>query len=194
VLFRSPPGVSPIDAFAQVVQLQQGSTCLDNSYDDYVAQLNNTVATPGGGLGLRQWTWQTCVEFAYYQTCEPDTMRCPFSRLMTLESSYKQCQDGFGAVISNEVNDYGVSQSNYLLGGNQIKGTRIIFANGDVDPWHYLSVYNQTNMDPRQPAVFIQGTAHCRNMYTPQPNDPLPLVSARGAINAYIAEFLAEPY
>ena len=187
-------GVAPIDAFAQVVQLQQGTTCLDNSYDDYVAQLNNTVATPGGGLGLRQWTWQTCVEFAYYQTCEPDTMRCPFSRLMTLESSYKQCQDGFGAVISNEVNDYGVSQSNYLLGGNQIKGTRIIFANGDVDPWHYLSVYNQTNMDPRQPAVFIQGTAHCRNMYTPQPNDPLPLVSARGAINAYIAEFLAEPY
>jgi serine protease 16 len=187
------PGVAPIDAFAQVVQLQQGTSCLDNSYEDYVAQLNNTVAAPGGGLGLRQWTWQTCVEFAYYQTCEPDTMTCPFSRLMTLESSYKQCQDGFGDVISQDINDYGVAQSNYLYGGNQIKGTRIIFANGNVDPWHYLSVYNQSTMDPRQPAVFIDGTAHCRNMYTPSPNDPEPLVAARGAINAYIADFLSEP-
>jgi hypothetical protein len=112
---------------------------------------------------------------------------------MTLESSYKQCQDGFGDVISQDINDYGVAQSNYLYGGNQIKGTRIIFANGNVDPWHYLSVYNQSTMDPRQPAVFIDGTAHCRNMYTPSPNDPEPLVAARGAINAYIADFLSEP-
>ena len=110
---------------------------------------------------------------------------------MTLESSYQQCQDGFGAVMSNRLNDEGVAFTNAYLGGNKIKGTRIIFVNGDVDPWHALSVFNQSEFDPYQPAVFIAGTAHCRNMYAPSANDPAPLVAARGEINGFLESFLA---
>ena len=43
-----------------------------------------------------------------------------------------RCQDGFGNVMSNQLNDAGVAFSNAYLGGQGIKGTRIIFVNGDV--------------------------------------------------------------
>jgi len=187
-------GVAPIDAFAQVVQKQQGTTCMDNSYADYVAQLSaTTVDKASGGLGLRSWTWQTCAQFAYYQTCESGT-QCPFSKLMTLESSYQQCQDGFGAVVSNALNDQGIAFTNAYLGGQGIKGSRIIFVNGDVDPWHSLSVFpgdNVTTLDPLQPTVFIPGGSHCSNMGTPSDNDPPALIAAHAEIDAFLASFLA---
>ena len=184
-------GVAPIDAFAQVVKSAQGSQCMDNSYADYLVQLRSTVADKGaGGLGLRQWTWQTCAQFAFYQTCEDNT-ECPFSKLMTLEGSYAQCQDGFGNIISNQLNDAGVAFTNAYLGGQDIKGTRIVFVNGDVDPWHWLSVYNASTFDPNQPVVFIPGGSHCSNMGTPSDNDPPALIAAHAEIDGFIAQFLA---
>ena len=187
-------GVAPIDAFAQVVAKSQGSQCMDNAYADYLVQLRNTVVDKGaGGLGLRSWTWQTCAQFAFYQSCEDGTL-CPFSKLMTLESSYAQCQDGFGDVMSNQLNDAGVAFTNAYLGGQRIAGSRIIFVNGDVDPWHALSVYpgnNVTSFDPLQPTVFIPGGSHCSNMGTPSDSDPPALVAAHAEIDGFLSQFLA---
>jgi hypothetical protein len=54
-------GVTPVDAFASVVQQAQGGQCMDNSYNAFISQLRNTTADPSWeGFGLRQWTWQTC--------------------------------------------------------------------------------------------------------------------------------------
>jgi thymus-specific serine protease len=184
------PGVAPIDAFASVVNTAQGGQCLDNSYADFVAQFANTTFVPAGGVGVRQWTWQTCAQFAYYQTCEPGTS-CPFSMLMTLESSFQQCVDLFGPSITAPFNIAAVNLTNALLGGQGIRGTRIVFANGSVDPWHFLSVYTGSN-NATMPAVFIEGTAHCRNMLPSSPSDPPALKAARVEINNYLAEFIAQ--
>jgi serine protease 16 len=110
---------------------------------------------------------------------------------MTLEGSYAQCQDGFGNIISNQLNDAGVAFTNAYLGGQGIKGTRIVFVNGDVDPWHWLSVYNASTFDPMQPVVFIPGGSHCSNMGTPSDNDPPALIAAHAEIDGFIAQFLA---
>jgi serine protease 16 len=113
---------------------------------------------------------------------------------MTLESSYQQCQDGFGAVVSNVLNDAGIAFTNAFMGGQRIKGSRIIFANGDVDPWHSLSVFpgnNVTTFDPLQPTVFIPGGSHCSNMGTPSDSDPPALIAAHAEIDGFLASFLA---
>ena len=185
-------GVAPIDAFAQVVKDAQGSQCMDNSYADYLTQLRDVKADKSaGGLGLRQWTWQTCAQFAFYQTCEDGT-ECPFSKLMTLEGSYAQCQDGFGNQVTNQLNDAGVAFTNAYMGGQDIAGSRIVFANGDVDPWHWLSVYNVSTEDPQQPVVFIPGGSHCSNMGTPSDSDPPALIAAHAEINGFLNAFMQE--
>ena len=51
--------------------------------------------------------------------------------------------------------------TNEMYGSNDPQGTRILFVNGDVDPWHALGVLS--NIGDKEPALFIRGTAHCRN-------------------------------
>ena len=36
---------------------------MDNSYANFVAVLSDATAHPeAGGVGIRQWTWQTCAQ------------------------------------------------------------------------------------------------------------------------------------
>ncbi len=112
--------------------------------------------------------------------------------LMTLESSFQQCIDLFGPALTPSFNVAAVNLTNALLGGQGIRGTRIVFANGSVDPWHYLSVFQASSNNATMPAVFIPGTAHCRNMIPSSPNDPPALVAARKEINSYLATFIAQ--
>ena len=160
------PGVAPIDGFAAVIKATQGSACVDNSYSDYLAQLRDTRVNRGaGGLGLRQWTWQCCTQFSYWQDCDAAS-QCPLSKaFMTLDSNTQQCQDAFGPQISRALNAQRTAFSNAYTGGAAIQSQNIVFVNGNVDPWHALSVCNATEENgPRVSSVLIDGTAHCRNM------------------------------
>ena len=40
---------------------------------------------------------------AFYQSCDPGS-NCPFSSLMTLDSNFQMCTDGFDARVREEVN------------------------------------------------------------------------------------------
>lgn len=185
------PGVQPIDGLATVVQASLGGApCMDNSYADYVAQLSNATADKSAeGVGIRQWTWQCCTQFSYWQTCEDGTP-CPFSKLMTLDSNTQQCADGFTSNFTFAVNQAATVQTNALLGGNMIGGSRIIFQNGDIDPWHVLSIY-QANNAQGFPSVFIPGAAHCRPMSPSSPNDPPAVIQGRKETAAYLANYLS---
>ena len=52
--------------------------------------------------------------------------------------------------------------TNDYYGANQPSGTRIVFVNGSVDPWHALSVLR--DLSKTETAIYIPGTAHCANM------------------------------
>jgi hypothetical protein len=123
-------GRAPIDCFAAVISKAQGGQCMDNSYADFLAQVQSTVVDKSnGGLGLRSWTWQCCTQFSYWQTCEDDS--CPLSRELTLDSNTQQCQDAFGSSISKALNVRTTAFSNSYLGGQAIASSRIVFANGE---------------------------------------------------------------
>jgi serine protease 16 len=186
------PG-EPVDNLASLIALYlqqtQGGGCMDNSYDDFIKMISNTTADRSAqGVGIRQWTWQTAVQFGYYQTCEEGTA-CPLSKFMTLLSNTQINQQVFG--ISAAVNGDRVAFTNDYYGAKNISATRICFANGSIDPWHALSAVNSTDA-AAMPSVFIDGTAHCANMMPSSPNDPPALVQGRKMIAANLADFLAQ--
>lgn len=65
----------------------------------------------------------------------------------------KQCADLFA--ISSEQLAEAVAQTNEFYGGYDIRSSRIVFPNGDVDPWHALGITQNITSD--LPAVFIKG-------------------------------------
>jgi hypothetical protein len=108
---------------------------------------------------------------------------------MTLESNTRQCADLFGSPFTAEVSASRVIVNNDLLGGQGIAASRIVFVNGLVDPWHWLSV---TETRPEQLAVIIPDGAHCSQMGSARPGDSPEVTKARAEIAAQLAIWLQQ--
>ncbi|XP_069178530.1 putative serine protease K12H4.7 [Procambarus clarkii] len=161
--------------------------CLDHTYDSMINELRAT-SWENNTSGGRTWTYQTCTEFGFYQSS--DSLNQPFGNEFPIEFFTKQCEDIFGPGFTSSLIDSGVQRTNTVYGGYNLKVTRVVFPNGSIDPWHALGVTSDLSTDAT--AIFINGTAHCANMYPASPSDPPQLIEAREQIFQLINKWLQE--
>lgn len=162
--------------------LSQDSPCLQVSYVQMVQQLQN-VSSFGPYVGDRQWTYQTCAEFGYFQSTDSDNQ--PFGNLVPLSYYTQICKDVFGFDWLPRINE-----TNWHYGGKHPQGTNVVFVNGSLDPWHALSVTE--SLSDTLTAIYIDGTAHCANMRPAKPTDPPGLAIAQKQIAYVINQFLSQ--
>ncbi|XP_071402429.1 thymus-specific serine protease isoform X2 [Centroberyx affinis] len=168
----------PYARYAAVARLMMDTfsmKCVDANYTNYLRDMTNTSWDGPAAGGGRQWVYQTCTEFGFYQST--DSPNQPFGGF-PLPYHVKQCADFYN--VSAETLAEAVAQTNEYYGGYDIRATRIVFPNGSIDPWHALGITQ--DITPDLPAVFINGTAHCANMYPARSQDPLQLGLARDHI------------
>ena len=136
----------------------------------------------------RQWFYQTCNEFGYYQTTDSDNQ--PFGKMFPLSFAIQQCQDVFGPEYNQSFISSRIAWTTANYGSKNISKDvqNIVFPNGAIDPWHALGILKSLN--PFTTAVYIMGTAHCANMYPPRKGDLKTLVNARQTISHRVGEFL----
>lgn len=68
--------------------------------------------------------------------------------------------------------------------------TNVLYVHGSIDPWHALGL-TKTDKSQPQPTIYIEGTAHCANMYEPSDEKDLPqLKKAREEIVKFIEALL----
>jgi len=170
-----------IDRYVAVTQTYTNGVCLDVSYDKMIAQLKD-VTPVGAGVGMRQWTYQTCTEFGYFQTT--DSPNQPFGNLVPLTFYTNICRDAFGFNWLPRINE-----TNFYYGGKNPIGSRVLFVNGGLDPWSSLSITK--SISPELPALFIPGTSHCANMFRAKPGDPPSLATAQALIAEQIHIWLS---
>jgi len=146
-------------------------------------------ATPAPGwAGANLWLWQTCTEFGFYQTCEKGT-RCFFTQgLADLASEMDFCSSDFG--IPPETVAANVDFSNTYYGADQPQGSRVLYVNGEVDPWHANSILAQRS--PDLPALYVAGASHHAWTHPSTPSDQASVKQARHSIRRVVHEFLAE--
>lgn len=109
----------------------------------------------------------------------------------TISFFIQQCADIFGDKFNLDVLNNGVAFTNAYYGGFGLKPTRVAFPNGSIDPWHALGITNQTGLSDDSVAIFIQGTAHCADMYPTGDDDLIQLTQARQQIVQFLANSLA---
>ncbi|XP_076837462.1 thymus-specific serine protease [Brachyhypopomus gauderio] len=166
---------------AELYRTLEREVCLDVSHKHTIHSLNSTS---DGISGYRQWFYQTCTEFGFYQTCE-DTS-CPFSCMLTLQTQTQLCPLLFG--ISQDALPTNIAFTNQYYGGDEPHSQRVLYVNGDIDPWIQLSVVqNGSSVDG---AIVIPGTAHCADMNPTRPGDRLALHQARKEIERHVAIWL----
>jgi hypothetical protein len=86
-----------------------------------------------------------------------------------------------------------LSLSRVLAGGSSIVTSNTVFTNGDVDPWHILGNYQNYTIESGSQSILIHGTAHCADLYAPQPTDLPGLTAARGTQDALLSGWLNQP-
>jgi len=175
---------SLIDRYVAVSQHFTFGQCMDVSYNDMITQLKD-VSPVGAGVGFRQWTYQTCTEFGYFQTT--DSPNQPFGNMVPLSFYTDVCRDAFGFNWLPRINE-----TNIYYGGNHPVGSRVLFVNGGLDPWHSLSITK--SISPELPALFITGTSHCANMFRAKPGDPPSLAIAQAQIAQQIHTWSSQIY
>jgi len=160
IMEKSPS--NPLAAYVNISNLFLSGPCLDISYQDMLEELINTTQVTTG-VGNRQWTYQTCTQFGFFQTT--DSPNQPFGDLSPLSFSLKICNDSFGYLPTAQL----INDTNVYYGGKDLAAgpTNILFVNGNIDPWHALGV--TTNLTDNLNAILINGTAHCANMFPAAP-------------------------
>lgn len=168
---------------------QAGAECEDASYKATIEYLADSKPDPSNAA--RPWVYQTCNEFGYYQTADsPNQPFHAFKDALDMEFSRKMCFDAFDGWSV----DPNTKLTNEKYGGSHIDATNIVFTAGTIDPWHALGVTNYTAPLPQFPSeepVYITGTAHCNDLYAPQPEtDPESLTYAREVVAKHVDHWL----
>jgi len=168
------------------IHLSENDTCDNHNYSSSILSLKNETVDPTQAVGDRQWIYQTCTQFGYYQTCEKERVGtpCVFSNRLDLQSNVDLCTEVFGLDVS--LVHQRIDFTNVYYGGRHTKQTRILFVNGKIDPWHALSLTENPGHD--QATIFIPGASHCQNMAASSDKETKAMKKAK----EYIAKVLDE--
>ncbi|XP_014469175.1 PREDICTED: putative serine protease K12H4.7 [Dinoponera quadriceps] len=177
---------SPLQRLARLVVNSDG--CLDMNYENFIAKYREiSWDAPAAATVMRQWCHQTCTEYGYYQTTNSD--KSIFGTLFPLSYFTDMCIDLYGDYYNGKLLDSRVRRTNIMYGGQRPDLTNVIFTNGDIDPWHALSVLEDLNA--YSPAILINGSSHCRDLYSDTATDVEDLKKARAKVRGIIGKWLS---
>ncbi|KAF2162460.1 hypothetical protein M409DRAFT_37398 [Zasmidium cellare ATCC 36951] len=158
-------------------------------YDSYDASSPIFTDLSVNNTASRQWTWILCNQpFGFWQDGAPEGRPSPVSRLSTPAYWIRQC--GLYFPTGPQGQTYGINKGatqaevNAYTGGWEITNTtRLVYTNGEFDPWRSGSVSSTFRpggplaSTPQVPINLIPGGVHCYD-----------LLAASGQANAAIEQ------
>jgi len=179
-----------IDFFGQFQQTYMKENNV--SVSDYISSNSSDKLEDNKGSG-RQWYWQTCTEFGYWQSAPQAPQRRVRSKYVTAEYYENGCTDAFGK--DNIPPRPQVERINTVYQADHINTTRIVFVNGELDPWRRLSV-SAPDAAPRQsspdvPVYIVKGGSHCEDLGRKMPGENPSKTEVNANIDADIKRWLA---
>ncbi|XP_032529402.2 putative serine protease K12H4.7 [Danaus plexippus] len=131
------------------------------------------------------WIYQTCTEFGYYQTTNS---KAQIFKNIPLEFYIKICTEMFGNDFNETRVDQAVKNTNKLYGGLNPNVTKVVFSNGNLDPWSTIGVLEGLSYDA--PAVVIPRSTHCADLLPIFEPDNEELKEARKHIKYLIKKWI----
>ncbi|KAL7508256.1 hypothetical protein ACHAXN_005317 [Cyclotella atomus] len=211
---KSNPEKSPMHILATINNLKNGDECSDADWQDYIDYYSNPNPMNAND---RSWLYQTCTEFGFYQTCNSDS-DCPYAKgYHEVDRDLELCQKVFGispedvrTSIQSTLEYYGgwnltpsaeamegavpaSGPRNLLINGGINADTndqRILFVNGDVDPWSELAVSEQRGVSNDDEVISVPGASHHFWTHKIKESDGDAIVDAREQIYNVVSSWL----
>ena len=141
------------------------------------------------GLGMRQWFYQSCREYGYWQNANQDPLLTTRSSLINLEYHRSICKRLYNLDVPANTDKM---NKRFYEPLHQMKTSEIFFTNGSDDPWMTLSmaIENNNTDNPNLSYMTIANSAHCDDLRPPKPNDSTALKDARSKTIELISKWL----
>lgn len=131
---------------------------------------------------MRQWMWQSCKQFGWFQVANGKGSNTSRSSLIDLEYHEEVCQRLYKTNMGRD----GALNANWYSPLFNPSTTRIIFTNGSNDPWLKLSI--TSNKNEGFDLFMMEGAAHCNDLkaITSFPS----VLAAQGKMEVIISNWL----
>merc|ERR1719232_541557 len=160
--------------------------CLDHTYQSFIDYLSRLEYGMTGGY--RQWIYQTCTEFGWYQSS--DQPSGAYGTKFPVEFSLKGCRDLFGDIFTDEYVQEMIDESNAYFGATDLDVDRVVFVHGSIDPWSAMG--RLTDLNENSPAFIIPGSSHCTDLYSNKAGDSQELIDIRAKIADLVSQWVNE--
>jgi len=136
-----------------------------------------------------------CVDgVGHDQTCK-HALGCIFSEKYAARSFFQeQCKAAFG--VTTEQTDLAVGTVSMSFGDAHPGSSRIVFVNGDIDPFHFGSITeNRSDLLAREIfALVVEGGSHCQDMGRSDPShDTVAMSGVKMSKAALVKRWVLEP-
>lgn len=153
---------TPLNGYAQFTRetmMMYQMTALDMSVQ---GAMNEDISSENSNM--RQWFYQSCTEYGYWQNAYHDKNISVRSAMINPAYHKHICKRLFGLDIS--VNVDGINKKYYEPLLDPQSASNIFFTNGSTDPWLNLSIAaeNKNNVNVLTPVMTIQGASHCDDL------------------------------
>jgi hypothetical protein len=129
------------------------------------------------GFGQRQWMYQSCTQFGFFQNAYHDPAYSVRSARINPTYHRDMCNRLFGFDQPVDVDGTNTNYYQPVL----TQSSNILFTNGSNDPWSLLGI-NPTlgnNTDPNDTVILIDGAAHCGDLSSLSASDSTALTAAK---------------
>jgi len=133
---------------------------------------------------MRQWTYQVCTQFGWWQTPAADSFYATRSKRVSLDFFRQYCKDIFGQAFWPNTD-----RVNTRLGGFNLISNNLLMTNGAEDPWKWASLVEDKG-DIKTVYIDCDDCSHCIDLRTPSPDDPVQLSNARKAVINFVDKVL----
>lgn len=182
---------SDVAAFAQVfreyVQLT-GDECIENYWDTVLEMRQTSLRSYAVRSNSRQWLYQTCSEFGWYQTSGSEYH--PFGSSFPVDLYYNFCSDIYGYQFSRQFIDAAIDRTNVVFGGWELDVSRVYWTNGIIDPWRAMSI--QEDLNPKSPADVIPEASHVADLASISARDSVEMRQVKERISRLVSGWLVE--
>jgi pimeloyl-ACP methyl ester carboxylesterase len=152
--------------------------------------MNTELSAHSKSFGMRQWLYQVCTEYGYFQTAYHDANESARSALIDLDFAEGSCERAFGKPMRPDIEMINTTYYEPLL--DSAMSSRVFFTNGSNDPWSNLSISgpNGNASNPEHEWMVIPKAAHCDDLAPESYSDSTELKQARARFDALVDQWM----
>jgi pimeloyl-ACP methyl ester carboxylesterase len=171
-----------VGALASSAPMISGVGVSEGTQDD-VDGLSST--DPSGDTGERQWVYQSCTTFGFWEADGPE------AGATLMEPSSWLCQQLFGNVGLVNAMTYNQNYDAPFISRASGSPSNILFTYGSDDVWTAIGLAQQTNLNSGISILTINGAGHHFDLNLPTGSDSSEVLSARARFVTLAQQWLS---